>query len=203
MTARQRAGLAAATFAAAAMLACGDPNAPRASFDNYADTLGLYALNGAPRGAPSAISILTGAIFGSAAVPADASFNFDVALDLDDQGRPRIYPLRAVAASLLDFLPGQVRHQVGLRTDDRAFDAIPEAPENGYVLDSARTVDVGQVVIIQSADQGACNSIFGGVIHAKMIVDSVRTATRQLFVRITADPNCGFRSFAIPGPQTD
>ena len=41
MIARQRAGLAAATFAAATMLACGDPNAPEANFQNYADTLTL------------------------------------------------------------------------------------------------------------------------------------------------------------------
>jgi hypothetical protein len=194
MTARQRAGLAAATFAAATMLACRDPNAPRADLPNYADTLALYAVNGAPRGAPSAIAILAGGLFGNAAVPIDASFNFDVAVDLDEQGRPRVYPVRAVASPITN------RHQVGLRLDDRAFDAIAEAPEDGYVLDSARTVDVGKVVLIQSA---ACTSIFGGVIYAKMIVDSVRTATRQLFVRLTADPNCGFRSFALPGPPTD
>lgn len=196
MTARQRAGLAAATFAAATMLACGDPNAPRASFPNYADTLALYALNSAPRGAPTAISIVAG-VFGSAGVTTDASFSFDVAVDLDEQGRPRLYPVRAVASPIAN------RHQVGLRPDDRAFDAIPRAPDDGYVLDSARTVAVGEVVLIQSADQSACNSVFGGVIYAKMIVDSVRTATRQLFVRITADPNCGFRSFAVPGPPTD
>jgi hypothetical protein len=201
MTARQRAGLAAATFAAAAILACGDPNAPRADFENYADTLTLYALNGAPRGAPTAISIFSG-IFGTAGVN-ETSLTFDVAVDLDDQGRPRLYPVRAVASTLLDFLPLGARHQVGIRRETRAFDAISEAPDDGYVLDSAQTVAVGEVVIIQSTDQSACSSVFGGAVYAKMIVDSVRTSTRQLFARITADPNCGFRSFVLPGPPTD
>lgn len=196
MTARQRAGLAAATFAAAMLLACGDPNAPRATLPNYADTLTLYALNGAPRGAPSAISIFTGA-FGGAAISAEASFNYDVAIDLDDQGRPRLYPVRTIAS------PVASRHQVGIRFDDRAFDDIPEAPDKDYVVDTAQTVAVGQVVLIQSTDPNACNSFFGGAIYAKIVIDSVHTASRQLFIRITADPNCGFRSFAIPGPPTD
>ena len=196
MIARQRAGLAAATFAAAALLACGDPNAPRASLENYADTLALYALNGAPRGAPTAIRILSG-VFGSAAVTTEASFDLDVAVDLDDQGQPRLYPVRAIASPVLS------RHPVGLLTDNRAFDAIPEAPDKGYVLDSAKTVAVGEVVLIQSSDPQACGNFFGGSVYAKMVIDSVRTATRQIFLRITADPNCGFRSFVIPGPPTD
>jgi hypothetical protein len=196
MTARQRAGLAAATFAAATMLACGDPNAPEANFQNYADTLTLYALNGAPRGAPTAIRIITG-VLGSAAVTTEASFDLDLAIDIDDQGRPRLYPVRAIASPILN------RHQVGIRKETRAFDAIPDAPEDGYVLDSAQTVAVGEVVIIQSSDPGACATVFGGSVYAKMVVDSVRTATRQIFLRLTADPNCGFRSFVIPGPPTD
>ena len=202
MIARQRAGLAAATFAAATMLACGDPNAPEANFQNYADTLTLYALNGGPRGGPTAVRIISG-VLGSAAVATDGSLIFDVAVDLDDQGRPRLYPVRAVASSLLDFLPGTVRHPVGILRETRAFDDIPEAPDEGYVLDSAQTVNVGEVVVIQSSDPGACSSVFGGSVYAKMVVDSVRTATRQIFLRLTADPNCGFRSFVVPGPPTD
>jgi hypothetical protein len=196
MTARQRAGLAAATFAAATMLACSDPDAPEANFENYADTLALYALNGAPRGAPTAVRIITG-VLGSAAVTTEASFDLDVAVDIDDQGRPRLYPVRSIASPILS------RHQVGILREQRAFDAITEAPEDGYVLDSAQTVAIGEVVIIQSTDPGACNTVFGGAVYAKMVVDSVRTATRQVFLRLTADPNCGFRSLAVPGPSTD
>lgn len=196
MTARQRAGLAAATFAAATLLACGDPNAPTASLPNYADTLTLYALNGAPRGAPSAISIFTGA-FGGAGISAEGSFNYDVAVDLDDQGRPRLYPVRTIAAPIAG------RHSVGLQRSNTPFDQITEAPDKNYVVDTTQTAAVGEVWLIQSTDPSACSSFFGGAIYAKIVIDSIRTAARQIFVRITADPNCGFRSFAIPGPPAD
>jgi hypothetical protein len=197
MTARQRAGLAAATFAAAAMLACGDPNAPQARFSNYADTLGLYALNGAPRGAPTAIHLIAG-VDGSAAVVTDASFSFDVAVDIDAQGRPVLYPVRTVAAPFLS------THQVGIRRETRPFDSITEAPTDRYTRDSLAVLAVGEVVLIESADLAATSACLGGgVIYAKMVVDSVRATDRRVFLRVTADPNCGFRSLVVPGVPTE
>jgi hypothetical protein len=197
MTTRLRAGLAAAALAAAAMLACGDPNAPVANFANYADTLELYALNGAPRGAPTAIHLIDG-VGGSSAATTDGSFRFDIAVDLDAEGRPRLYPVRAVAAPFLG------KHRVGIRRTTQSFDAITEAPTDDYVHDSTAVVAVGEPVLVESADPEATSTCFGGgVIYAKMVVDSVHTTTRRLFVRVTADPNCGFRSLVVPGVPTE
>jgi hypothetical protein len=197
MTATQRAGLAAATFAAAAMLACGDPNAPVANFANYADTLALYALNGAPRGAPTAIHLIDG-VGASAAVPTDASFRLDVAVEIDAQGQPILLPVRALAAPFLG------KHRVGIRRETRPFDAIAEAPTDGYTHDSVAVLRVGEVAVIETADPEATAScIAGGVIYAKTIVDSVRVADRRVFLRITANPNCGFRSLVVPDVPTD
>ena len=197
MTARQRAGLAAATFAAAVVLACGDPNAPQARFDNYADTLALFALNSAPRGAPTAIHLIRG-VGTSSGVVTDASFAFDVAVDIDVQGRPVLYPVRALAAPFLE------RHRVGIRRETRPFDAIAEAPTDGYTRDSVAILAVGEVVLIESADLEATSACLGGgVIYAKMVVDSISAASRRLFVRVTADPNCGFRSLVVPGRPTE
>src|SRR5688500_17690284 len=109
MTARLRAGLAAATLAAAAMLACGDPNAPQANYATYADTLALYALIVALRGAPRSIRLIDGARIDSSAVTDDPLFQIDLAVDIADQGRPRLYPVRAVASPILN------RHPVGIR----------------------------------------------------------------------------------------
>ena len=196
MTARQRAGLAAATFAAAAILACGDPNAPVARFPNYADTLGLYALNGAPRGAPTAIHLIRG-VGSSSGVATDGSFTFDVAVDIDAAGRPVLYPVRALAAPFLG------RHRVGIRRESRPFDSITEAPTDGYTHDSLAVVAIGEVVLIESTDPDATQACFGNaVIYAKMVVDSITASTRRVFVRITADPNCGFRSL-VPGVPTE
>jgi hypothetical protein len=197
MTARQRAGLAAATFAAAVMLACGDPNAPVANYQNYADTLQLYALNAAPRGAPAAVRIFSG-VGGNSAVTIDGSFAFDVAVEIDAQGRPLLYPVRAVAAPFVG------KHRVGVRRTTDPFESILRAPEGGYTYDSVAVLNVGEVVLIESADPGACSALFGGgVVYAKMVVDSVRTADRRVFLRITADPNCGFRSLVVPGVPTE
>jgi hypothetical protein len=195
MTARVRAGLAAASLAAV-MLACGDPNAPRATFENYADTLALYTLNDAPRGAPAAIRLLAGA-GGSAARPVDASFSFDLAVDIDAGNRPVLYPVRAVAAPFLG------RHRVGIRRTNDAFDSILRAPDDGYVYDSVAVVSVGEVVLIQSSDPEACSVFFSGVIYGKMIVDSIDVSNRRVYTRLTADPNCGFRSLVVPGVPTD
>ena len=196
MTARRRAGLVAATLAAVALLACGDPNEPVARHPTYADTLELYALNGAPRGAPSAVWVVGGA-FGNPGVAIDARFEFDYALDIDGQSRPVLYPVRAVAAPFLG------KHRVGVQQTDRAFDAITQAPRSGYTHDSLTVLTVGQVVLIETADPNACSALLGGgVIYAKMVVDSIRIATRRLFVRIVGDPNCGFRSL-VPGIPED
>jgi hypothetical protein len=202
MTAQLRAGLATATLAAATMLACGDPLGPEARFPTYADTLTLHALNGAPRGAPTALHIFTGAVFGSSAVTTDASFLFDLAVDIDAEGRPRLYPVRAIASPLLALLlPSGGPHRVGILRATSPFDAITEAPNAGYVRDSAATVAIGEVVLIESLDPAACPTLFAPV-YAKMVIDSVRLTTRQLFLRITAEPNCGFRSF-LPGVPRD
>lgn len=191
MTARLRAGLATSLLAAAVAMACGDPNAPRANFLNYADTLQLYELNGGSRGAPAGISLVAG-IGGTSAVTVDAAFAFDVAVDINPDGQPALYPVRSVAAPFLG------RHRVGIRRTDQAFDAILEAPTGDYVYDSVAVLDVGEVVLLESADAQACGGF--GVIYAKLVVDSIRPATNQLFTRVTADPNCGFRSLVVPGP---
>jgi len=189
MTARLRAGLAAASLAAAALLACGDPNAPRANFKTYTDTLALYALNGSPRGAPTAVR-LYGKVAGlSTGVVTDASYVFDVAVDINDEGRPVLYPVRAVAAPFIG------AHRVGVRRQTGAFESILEAPRGDYAYDSLAVLTVGETVLIESADLEASRPCFGSnAIYGKVIVDSIRLSTRRGFARVTANPNCGFRA---------
>jgi hypothetical protein len=133
-------------------------------------------------------------VSGNSAANVDAAFAFDVAVDIDDQGRPVLYPVRAIAAPFLG------RHRVGVRRTTTAFDAILEAPTDNYVYDSVAVLTVGEVVLLESADPEACGGfVGGGVIYAKMTVDSVKPAAGRVFARVTADPNCGFRSLVVPG----
>jgi hypothetical protein len=44
-------------------------------------------------------------------------------------------------------------------------------------------------------------SVTGTTIHAKIVVTAINIPSRQLTIRYTVDPNCGFRSFATGIPK--
>jgi hypothetical protein len=165
-------------------VACGDPTKPKATYTNALSSYSLYAFTGAPVNAATAISFLGGA------ARADASFSFDVAVDLAADGRPIIYPVRAIASDLA----GSVK-RVGLQVMSGTFDALREAPATGYDTLSARTIAVGQVLAVELLDLNSCAYSLGGqTLYAKLTVDSVNTATRRVYARTVIDPNCGYRS---------
>ena len=165
-------------------IACGDPTRPRATFANALSSYALYAFTGAPVNAATAISFLGGA------ARADASFAFDLAFDLGADGRPVVYPVRAIASDLA----GPVK-RVGLQLVPGPFDAVREVPETGYDTLNAKTINVGDVLAVELLDLNSCQFSLGGqTLFAKLTVDSVNTSTRRLYARTVLDPNCGYRS---------
>jgi hypothetical protein len=175
-------------FVALAILAvaCGDPSKPKATFANAPSAYTLYAFTGAPVNATTAISFFGGPS------RADANFAFDVAFDLDAQGRAVIYPARALASDLAGGY-----NRVGLQVVPGSFEALRVAPETGYDTLTARTVSPGQVLAVEMLDvrTGACVYSLGGqLVYAKLTIDSVDVARRRLFARTVFDPNCGYRS---------
>jgi hypothetical protein len=165
-------------------VACGDPTKPKATYANAPSSYSLYAFTGAPVNAATAISFLGGA------ARADASFSFDVAFDLDQTGRPIIYPVRALASDLA----GSVK-RVGLQIVPGPFESVREVPETGYDTLSAKTVNPGDVLAVEMFDLQTCLYSLGGqMLYAKLTVDSVNTASRRLYARTVFDPNCGYRS---------
>lgn len=184
-------GLIAAAIGAGA-LACGDFTGVPASLPTHTDSGTVYAINGAPAGAPTALHIFTAQL-----VPADANFLFDIAFDIDSSGKVVYMPQRVVASSLAS------THSVGLRTLPDSFGAINSAPKSGYRADTSLVTAPNVVVLAQSNDFNTCGvSLTGSSIYAKIVVTSVDLATRQLKLRYTVDPNCGFVSFA-PGIPKD
>ena len=178
---------------AAATAACGDFTGVPASLPTLsADSTTVYAINGAPLGAPTALHVYSGSV-----LAADASFSFDVAFDINSSGQIVFLPQRAVASGLA------TTHSVGLQVDSSStFEAVTRAPASGYRADTAVTVRVGQVVLAQVNDVNACGfSISGSTLYAKMQVRSLDLAQRTLKLRYTVDPNCGFRSFASGVPK--
>jgi hypothetical protein len=183
--------LMAATVVAAGV-ACGDLTGVPASLPTLSDSTVVYAINGAPPGAPTALHIFAGQLFS-----ADASFLFDVAFDIDASGHPVLLPQRAVASGLA------ATHTVGLQVATSAFETLTRAPTSGYRADTALVATPGVPVLVQTSDPNSCGtSLTGTVLYAKVVIRSVNVATRQMVVQFTTDPNCGFRSF-LPGIPKD
>lgn len=173
--------------------ACGDPTRPDAELLVTEDTLTLYALNGSIPAAPVAFSILDGRTRAL-----NSSFGFDVAVDIDAQGNVLLYPARLVASPLVGTA------FVGIQKVGESYAALTRAPRSGdgYKRDSATVLRPGEVAAIEVTSEICQFSVVGVNIYGKFVVDSVRPATREIFGRLTNNPNCGFRSL-VPGLPED
>lgn len=189
---KARLALLAAMSAVVGLNACGDPTSLQASLPNAVDTLSVFALSGTPAAYPSGLSILGGQV-----VRVDGFASFDVAFDINPNGDAVIYPVKLVVAA-----PGTSR-PVGLQKVSGLFEAIVEAPKDGFELDSALVMPPGQVVAIQSLHNNSgdiCQFALNPNIFAKVVVDSVNLTSRTIYFKLGVDPNCGFRSFAAGIP---
>lgn len=175
----------------ALLTACGEPLRVQASAPVINRNFELHAFSLAP---PSYNSgILTPF---AEPVPVTAAGAFDVALDLDAEGRIRVMPVRTIVTPLRGV------NRVGLRHAGGSFDGILSAPLGAYVRDSVITVVPGEVVVIE-ADRSSdlCAFAISPFIYSKLAVLSVNERTGSMAVRFTVDPNCGFRSFEEGIPQ--
>jgi hypothetical protein len=192
LTRESRARLA--SFAAGVALvstiaACDDPLGINASLAVQFDTLNAFAMSGTPPGFPSALNTVDRAV-----VRADASFDYDLAIDINPQGGIVLIPVRLMG--------GQATQQrtVGLQKSTAPFDQILRAPNDGYEYDSVLVVQPGEPVLIQVSST-ACSFAISPLLYSKMIVDSIKPQARILYFRLVSDPNCGFRSFAPGVPE--
>lgn len=180
-----------AAMLAVVATACGTLTGVPSSLATISDSGVVYAINGAPPGAPTALHVFSGTL-----LAADANFIFDVAFDIDSTGHVVIIPQRAVASALA------TTHTVALQTSTTTFDQLGEAPKNGYRADTAVVTSINQTIVVQSQDPNACGtSLTGSTLYAKIVVQSVNVLTRQLKIRYATDPNCGFFSFASGLPK--
>jgi hypothetical protein len=174
--------------------ACGNVASLKATIPTSVDTLSLWALSGTPPSYPSAISIAARQI-----VRVDGFAAFDVALDIDANGKAVVYPVKLIVAS-----PGGSR-PVGILKIPGAFDQVLAAPQSGYETDSSLVVAPGEVVAVQSPHNSSgdiCQFAISPNLYAKIAVDSVNLASRIIYLRMGFDPNCGFRSFATGIPTS-
>lgn len=163
-------------------VACNGPGT-KAYSSNAAHTFALFALTGAPSTAPTAINFQTGP------VAATANFSFDLAVDIDNTGITRLYPVRLLEGKL-----SAAGRRVGLQVVPGTFESLREAPGSGYDTLSAQAVKPGTVVAVELLDIAFCQYTFNGSsFYAKLVVDSIIPTTRRVYGRTVTDPNCGFR----------
>jgi hypothetical protein len=183
-SAPKRIAMLVVTVATVAAAACKSLTGVPASLSTVADSGTVYAINGAPSGAPTAVHMFTGS-----RTAADATFFFDIAFDIDGSGNIVLLPQRVVASGLTS------THGVGLQTSTQSYADVHSGPKNGYRADTALVVVPNQTVLVQVQDPACAVSITGTSIYGKLVVLSVDKAARTLQVEYAADPNCGFFSF--------
>ena len=176
---------------AVAGISCRDLTGVPASIPTITDSGVVYALNGAPLGAPTALQVSTGQL-----VPANSAFAFDIAFDIDTAGHVVLLPLRTVASGIAS------SHSVGLQVAQVPFDNLIAAPKTGYRADTALVAAADAVILVQSTDATTCGfAITGSNLYGKLVIRSVDPVKRVLSVTYTVDPNCGFLSFASGVPK--
>lgn len=178
---------ALAMLAGAAFLtACDDPALLRATLPTVEDGYVVFALTGTPAAYPSGINTYV-----RAAVRVDGNANFDVAFDIDAQGKAVIYPVQKIVSSLSS------TRTAGLRKVAGSFEDLTIAP-TGKFADSTIVASQGDVFVVQSVRNSGgdvCQFDISPYIYSKMRVDSIAVDSRTIFLRAVLDPNCGFRSF--------
>lgn len=179
---------------AVAVAACGDPLRITASEPVFIGEMSLYPLSTAPPTYPAAINTPF-----AVTVPVDAAGNFDVALDINAQGQIVVYPVRSILTPLIG------AHRVGLRKATGTFDQLLSAPTGDYQSDTATTLGIGEVLVIEAErvrGNDFCSFALSRNIYSKLAVEAVNPSTGIISLRFAVNPNCGFRSFEEGIPRS-
>jgi len=186
----RRVGLLLALVGAASAIGCGpDPFAVVAQDSNADVSIEIWALTGAPTSFPT-VHLVAQRI----TARADAAASFDLAFDIDPDGRLLVLPVNKVVTPLSG------NRRIGIVRTSEIYNTIIEAPLTGWVYDSILAVNVGQTFIVRVQTQ-FCSISESNEVYAKYLVDSVIPAERRIRLSGRVNPNCGFRSFlsGIPG----
>ena len=174
---------AVCALASLVALACKDPYAPKASYETIESKFTVTPFTGSLVNEESGLFITT-----MQALEVRES-GYDAVLDLTPAGRVVIYP-----ASYITRCTGCV---LGIAPGNAPFEQMFIAPEQRagtYRYNTPDTVDVGEPVYLVTK-YNFCNptNIATVDVYAKLVVDSVKTAERKIYVHGVVDSNCGFR----------
>lgn len=185
----RRALLALLLGALGGTAACDDPFKITADSPNIDASFELWAMSGSPAAYPSGILVPQ-----ASEVRLDAAGSFDLAFDIDADGRLLVYPVSAVVSPIAGTRTVEFQRGVG------AYNAIVEAPRTGWQADSVLTVNEGQAFLVKVTTL-FCQYSYQQQVYAKFYVDSVIPAERRIKLAGRVNPNCGFRSLLSGIPE--
>jgi hypothetical protein len=116
-------------------------------------------------------------------VRTDTTVNFDFAYNVESDGRRVFVPRAVLGISESSVNPG-------LQARTETFEAIREAPSNGYITDRVVPIAVGERYVVRS--RITCLNI-GVPKYAKLEILSFNDVARTVTFRILTNDNCGFR----------
>src|SRR5437762_12574204 len=99
------------------LTACGNPTSLKAGLSTSVDSLQVFALSGTPPSYPSGVLLLA-----RQPVRVDGNANFDVAFDIDQNGKAIVYPVKLVVS-------GGGSRPVGMQKLATEFDQVAAAPK--------------------------------------------------------------------------
>lgn len=169
--------------------ACEDPFKLTATRTNTDVSLEAWAISGTSPTLPSVLLVPV-----STMTRPDAAGSFDLAFDIDANGRAVVLPVGSIVLALA----GQ--RQIGFLRSSQAYDAILEAPRNGWTNDSTLVLSAGDIFLVR-VETAFCQFDFRREVYAKFRIDSILPAERRMRIAGRINPNCGFRSLQTGVPE--
>ena len=189
LSAPRRRALVAFLAVLLGVVACEDPFKLTARRINIDATFEVWALSGSPAAYPSGLLVPQASV-----VRLDAAGSFDLAFDIDPNGRLMVLPVSSVVSPIAG------TRAIGFQRAPGIYNALIEAPQNGWQNDTIFVVNEGQSFFVKVATQ-FCQFDLRQDIYAKFYVDSVVTAQRRIKLSARVNPNCGFRALTSGIPE--
>ena len=186
---RRRRALVALLAVVLGAVACQDPFKITARAVNIDVAFEVWAMSGSPASYPSGLLVPQASV-----VRLDAAGSFDLAFDIDPNGRLMVLPVSSVVSPIAG------SRTIGLQRAPGVYNALVEAPKAGWQNDTILLVNEGQSFFVKVTTQ-FCQFDLRQDIYAKFYVDSVIPAQRRIKLTARVNPNCGFRSLASGIPE--
>jgi hypothetical protein len=173
-------------LASTVLAACSETNLlPSPIFQNAVDSSTMYALSSTELGTPSGFDLFRGQ-----PVRPELGEPFDFVVDFAD-GQAQLQPGQVIG----------VQQEAGYLVVNEPFDAIPEAPVDEYISDSALVLTPALVFVMRSRINRLNCSVFVQLPHyGKFRVLSVDTAARSVTFEHLVNLNCGYRDLEVGLP---